>query len=64
MIWTLIITSISIILMMMIWVIVQLTWKAVFPEKMVDEDALAGRSECGNCGCGTQCTRENGQEMA
>lgn len=48
--------SISItILLMVAWVFIQAKWKQTFINEVTDEDALAGRSDCGNCGCGGTC---------
>lgn len=41
--------------LMIAWVIVQYLWRLVFMDKNSSEDVLAGRGDCGNCGCGTQC---------
>ncbi|NQV53372.1 MAG: hypothetical protein HQ500_09325 [Flavobacteriales bacterium] len=46
----------SIIGLMVIWVTVQEWWKKSFAEDVINDDALAGRSECGNCGCTTACS--------
>ncbi len=37
------------------WVAVQLLWKKEFVDYLSDDDVLAGRSSCGNCGCTTSC---------
>ena len=45
--------SISIMVgLLLVWAFVQDRWKKTFPEDVLDDDALAGRSDCGNCGCG------------
>lgn len=41
--------------LMITWVFIQQHWKETFREEVKDEDALAGRSDCGSCGCGGQC---------
>lgn len=45
----------GIIGLMTLWVIIQQHWKKAFSDGHVDEDALAGRSDCSNCGCNTPC---------
>lgn len=59
---TLIITIAAITFMMVFWASVQHFWKRAFPEEYTDDDALAGRSSCGNCGCSGVCTRKNEHE--
>ncbi len=56
----------GIIALMIIWAIVQLFWKKTFSEYISDDDVLADRRSCGNCGCSTICknklqTIENGE---
>lgn len=38
------------------WVLIQRLWGAVFSDEMTDPDVLAGRSDCGSCGCDTPCS--------
>ena len=45
----------GIIGLMTFWAIIQYFWKVVFIDQHTDDDVLAGRSSCGNCGCGTTC---------
>jgi hypothetical protein len=45
----------GIVSIMVAWTLIQQHWKRVFPEDVADDDALAGRKSCGNCGCTTQC---------
>ncbi len=40
------------------WALVQTMWKNVFKDEYQEEDVLAGRRSCGNCGCGTVCQNE------
>jgi hypothetical protein len=40
------------------WVIVQILWKNNFREEYADDDVLAGRRNCSNCGCTTVCKRK------
>jgi hypothetical protein len=41
--------------LMVLWYIVQTLWGKTFADHLSDEDVMAGRSTCGNCGCGTVC---------
>ena len=43
---------------MLVWIAVQRLWGKVFAEHLSDEDVMAGRSTCGNCGCATVCERK------
>ena len=45
----------AIVGMMVMWVLVQGWWRNTFAEDLTDEDVLAGRSDCGACGCKTLC---------
>ncbi len=49
----------GIVALAVIWVIVQSAWKNVFADHISDEDVLAGRSKCSNCGCVTVCKENN-----
>lgn len=50
----------GIVTMMIAWVAVQVLWKKVFAENITDEDVLADRRSCGNCGCtGGTCVNKN-----
>ncbi|MGK7390156.1 MAG: hypothetical protein ACNS60_07385 [Candidatus Cyclobacteriaceae bacterium M2_1C_046] len=41
------------------WIQVQVMWKSVFADQVEDEDVLAGRKGCGNCGCSsTSCSKK------
>ncbi|MFL1013095.1 hypothetical protein [Flavisericum labens] len=40
------------------WALVQTLWKKVFQEEYNDDDVLAGRRNCSNCGCTTFCERK------
>jgi hypothetical protein len=50
------------IFLVVLWWAVQSGWKKTFAEQLTDEDVLAGRSRCGNCGCRDIC-REDGKEI-
>ncbi len=47
-----------IILLMIIWVFIQFGWKKIFSEHISDEDVLAERRSCSNCGCTTICEKK------
>ena len=42
-------------LLMFIWFAVQSAWRHVFFTTDADGDVLAGRSNCGQCGCVVPC---------
>ncbi len=44
--------------LMVVWVIIQNLWRNTFTDQQVDGDVLAGRSDCGSCGCKTQCVNK------
>ena len=44
--------------LMILWMIVQFFWGKIFSDHLSDEDVLAGRTSCGNCGCTTLCTEK------
>ena len=44
------------VFMILAWVLIQSLWRRVFHENVTDQDVLAGRRSCGNCGCTTVCT--------
>ena len=41
--------------MAVLWVIVQSLWRETFKEYIHDDDVLAERRSCNNCGCTTAC---------
>lgn len=45
----------GIIGLMILWVIVQRWWGRAFAEEVSDDDVLADRRSCGDCGCTTVC---------
>ena len=47
--------------LMILWAIIQYLWKVAFIDQQTDEDVLAGRSSCGNCGCGTTCKKKKSE---
>ncbi len=60
---SLIIAIAGIVGVMLAWVAVQAMWKNTFPDDVRDDDALAGRSSCGNCGCSTICRIDGKNKM-
>ncbi|MFY0627444.1 MAG: hypothetical protein JXR07_14175 [Reichenbachiella sp.] len=55
MITTYLIGIFGIVGLMIAWVGIQSVWKRIFAEHVTDEDAMAGRTKCSNCGCTTAC---------
>ncbi len=58
MLYSLTIAVIGIVSMMIGWMIVQNLWKNLFADQINDEDVLAERRSCGNCGCGSICRKK------
>lgn len=48
----------GIVALMLAWVWVQSVWRKTFSENISDEDVLAERRSCGNCGCAKVCKRK------
>ncbi|MEM7550435.1 MAG: hypothetical protein AAF363_12205 [Bacteroidota bacterium] len=48
----------SIVTLMLGWIIIQSVWRRMFKDEITDDDVLAGRSNCGNCGCGLICKKK------
>jgi hypothetical protein len=48
-------------LLLLSWVAVQSAWLRLFYPNDADNDALAGRSDCGQCGCATPCDRRENE---
>lgn len=44
--------------LMVLWVLVQSLWRTLFAEHITDEDVLAERRSCANCGCTTVCVKK------
>ena len=42
------------------WALIQTLWKKVFREEYTDDDVLAGRRSCSNCGCTSVCKNKEG----
>lgn len=45
----------GVIVLMLGWVVVQCYWGKSFSEEISDEDVLADRRSCSNCGCSIPC---------
>ncbi|MCB9303276.1 MAG: hypothetical protein H6566_21785 [Lewinellaceae bacterium] len=45
----------GIVFLMVIWAVIQSWWGKTFADNISDDDVLAGRMSCGNCGCTTVC---------
>ena len=58
MVHSLMIAIIGIVTLMLAWVVVQNVWRNVFADQLADEDVLAERRSCGNCGCGQVCKKK------
>ncbi|MDI1324082.1 MAG: hypothetical protein PSV36_15120 [Algoriphagus sp.] len=48
----------GVVVLMLAWVWVQSLWRKMFSENISDEDVLAERRSCGNCGCTKVCKKE------
>ncbi|MER3318344.1 MAG: hypothetical protein RIB79_08625 [Allomuricauda sp.] len=44
------------------WALVQTLWKKTFQEEYSEDDVLAGRRSCSNCGCTGFCERKEVNE--
>ncbi len=49
-------------LLLLAWVAVQSAWRRRFYAPDADGDVLAGRTNCGQCGCATPCDRRDNSE--
>ena len=54
----------GVVALMLYWVLVQVVWKQVFADQISDEDVLAERRSCGNCGCGGGVCEHNKMKAA
>ncbi len=52
------------IFLMVAWVAIQSLWRKSFSDYISDDDVLADRRSCGNCGCATACEKKRGQLSA
>jgi hypothetical protein len=51
----------GIVFLMVIWIAVQLWWGKTFADYVTDDDVMAGRTKCSNCGCTTVCENKDQQ---
>jgi hypothetical protein len=58
MIKSLVIGAGGIVGLMLVWVMIQFWWRKTFAEHLSDDDVLAGRTSCSNCGCTAVCERK------
>ena len=47
------------VVLVLAWALVQALWKNTFREEYPEDDVLAGRRSCSNCGCTTACVNKN-----
>jgi hypothetical protein len=59
MVTSLIIGVLGMVTLTVFWLIVQRHWANAFSDHISDEDVLAERSSCGNCGCTKFCENKN-----
>jgi len=52
----------GIIFLMIVWFAIQTWWGKTFPDHVIDDDAMAGRTKCSNCDCTAECENKN-QEL-
>jgi hypothetical protein len=55
MIQSLLIAMGGIVGLMLAWLLVQHLWRQQFADYLTEEDVLAERRSCGNCGCTQAC---------
>ncbi|MGB5357965.1 MAG: hypothetical protein WBN11_14845 [Eudoraea sp.] len=51
-----------ILFLVLLWTVVQALWKKAFREEYIEDDVLAGRRSCSNCGCTTFCKRNEEEQ--
>ncbi|KGE89122.1 MAG: hypothetical protein ACE362_00695 [Phaeodactylibacter xiamenensis] len=57
---SLIIGLVGVVALMVYWLLIQTVWRQMFADQITDEDVLAERRSCGDCGCrGGVCKKEN-----
>ena len=47
-----------IITIVLLWTFIQTQWRDTFQEEYFEDDVLAGRRSCSNCGCTTVCANK------
>ena len=55
MIKSFIVAVLSILGLMLVWLVIQNKWRNTFQQFITDQDVLAERRSCQNCGCTKQC---------
>ncbi len=50
-------------LLLALWFVVQNQWRKIFADYISDQDVLADRRSCGNCGCTTICKETRNNKM-
>ncbi|MBK9254225.1 MAG: hypothetical protein IPM42_01925 [Saprospiraceae bacterium] len=58
MIKSLIIAMVGITALMTVWLLIQSLWRKTFHDYITDDDVLAERRSCNNCGCTTACSNK------
>lgn len=58
---SLIIGIVGIVSLSIGWVLVQSFWRKEFADHITDDDVLAGRNSCANCGCTSICEKKSGK---
>lgn len=53
----------GIVTMMIAWVGIQSLWRRSFSDHLFDDDVLAERNKCTNCGCTTVCTKRRNDQF-
>ncbi len=48
--------------LVLVWTFVQYQWKNTFREEYLDDDVLADRRSCSNCGCNAICERKKEEQ--
>ena len=49
----------GIVSLMIIWIVIQSWWGKIFSDNLSDDDVLAGRTSCSNCGCTAVCEKKD-----
>lgn len=44
--------------LMLLWAGIQHLWRQSFSDSLTDQDVLAGRMDCSNCGCLSACEKK------
>lgn len=58
MIQSLLIAMGTVVGLMLAWTLVQNLWRTAFADYLTEEDVLAERRSCGNCGCTQACEKK------